>query len=103
MTLPLILDRSNNFLSDFSGIDQGFRYANEWLAAITNNMFPQSFYSGNPLGSFNSRARLVTGVLLGAGIVWFGFPYLQAASLSIRNEYQNHIPHELELSPDKTL
>jgi uncharacterized membrane protein len=103
MTMPLILDGGTHFLSDFSGIDLGFRYSNEWLAAITNNIFLPSFYSGNALGSFNSWARLVTGVLFGAGIVWYGFPYLQEASLSLRKQYENHSPHELQPSPERTL
>jgi uncharacterized membrane protein len=74
--LPMALDGSTHMLSDLAGIGQGFRYTNAWLATITNNSLPLSFYVGDALGSFNSWMRLLTGVLFGIGIVWFGFPYL---------------------------
>jgi hypothetical protein len=38
-----------------------------------------TFYAGDAWGSFNAWIRLITGVLFGLGIVWFGFPYLSEA------------------------
>lgn len=78
--LPIFLDGSSHFVSDFSGIGQGFRDTNAWLAALTNNAFTPGFYSGDALGSFNSWMRLLTGVLFGLGIVWYGFPYVAEAA-----------------------
>lgn len=74
--LPMALDGGSHFVSDLSGLGQGFRYTNTWLATLTHNSFPLSFYVGDALGSFNSWMRLLTGLLFGIGFVWFGFPYL---------------------------
>jgi uncharacterized membrane protein len=74
--LPMFIDGSTHFVSDLAGLGQGFRYTNVWLANLTNNAFPATFYAGNALGSFNSWMRLITGLFFGMGIVWFGFPYL---------------------------
>lgn len=77
--IPMGIDGTTHFISDIAGIGQGFRYTNAWLAAITNNVFPATFYVGDALGSFNSWMRLLTGVLFGIGVIWFGFPYLDLA------------------------
>ena len=74
--LPMFIDGGTHFLSDLAGLGQGFRYTNVWLANLTNNAFPASFYVGNAIGSFNSWMRLITGLFFGIGVVWFGFPYL---------------------------
>jgi uncharacterized membrane protein len=74
--LPMALDGGSHFISDLSGLGQGFRYTNTWLATLTHNSLPASFYLGDALGSFNSWMRLLTGFLFGLGFVWFGFPYL---------------------------
>jgi uncharacterized membrane protein len=79
LILPMALDGGSHALSDLAGIGQGFRDSNAWLAALTNNAFSTTFYSGDAWGSFNSLMRLITGVLFGLGIVWFGYPYLDAA------------------------
>jgi uncharacterized membrane protein len=76
LLLPMALDGTSHFISDFYGIGQGFRDQNLWLALLTHNAFPASFYAGDALGSFNSWMRLISGVLFGLGVVWFGFPYL---------------------------
>ncbi len=78
--LPMAVDGTTHFISDFAGIGQGFRYTNEWLAALTNNVFAPTFYTGDTLGSFNSWMRLISGILFGLGVVWFGFPYLEEAA-----------------------
>lgn len=77
--LPMALDGTTHLLSDLSGIGQGFRYANPWLAALTGRLFPAWFYAGDALGSFNSYMRLLTGVLFGIGVVWFGMPRVDEA------------------------
>lgn len=74
--LPMAVDGTSHLISDLAGIGQGFRDSNAWLAALTNFSLPLSFYAGDAWGSFNSLMRLLTGILFGAGIVWFGFPYL---------------------------
>lgn len=74
--LPMAIDGSSHFISDLAGIGQGFRYGNLWLAAITQHIFPISFYSGETFGTFNSLIRLLTGILFGVGIVWYTYPYI---------------------------
>jgi len=76
LLLPIVLDGSTHTLSDLAGIGQGFRDTNRWLATLTNNALPATFYVGDALGSFNSLMRLFTGVLAGLGIVWLAFPYV---------------------------
>lgn len=74
LLLPMMVDGVSHFVSDLSGIGQGFRDTNLWLANLTNNTFPAWFYAGDALGSFNSWMRWVTGLLAGLGLVWFAFP-----------------------------
>lgn len=78
LSLPMAIDGFSHFFSDFSGMGQGFRYTNEWLARLTSNALPAWFYAGNALGSFNSWMRLITGALFGFGLVWFVFPFVDA-------------------------
>ena len=94
--LPMALDGGTHLLSDLAGIGQGFRYTNTWLAALTNNSLPLYFYVGDALGSFNSWMRMLTGVLFGIGVVWFGFRYIddvfaeQAHTLLARIQQANN-------------
>jgi len=74
--LPMAVDGTSHFISDFAGIGQGFRDSNLWLASLTPGIFSPSFYAGDALGSFNSWMRILTGVFFGLGVVWYGFPYL---------------------------
>lgn len=74
--LPIIVDGGTHTLSDFAGIGQGFRDTNLWLAVLTNNSLPATFYAGDALGSFNSIMRLISGFLAALGIVWLVFPYI---------------------------
>jgi len=47
----MILDGGTHMISDgAAGITGGFRYNNEWLAALTAHALPGSFYSGDALG-----------------------------------------------------
>jgi uncharacterized membrane protein len=77
--LPMALDGVTHAVSDFAGIGQGFRDSNLWLAKLTDFALSPAFYAGDALGSFNSWMRLVTGLLAGIGLVWFAFPYMDAA------------------------
>ena len=77
LLLPIALDGGTHMLSDFAGIGQGFRDTNQWLTYLTNNSLPVSFYAGDALGSFNSLARLSTGLIAGLGVVWLAFPSLE--------------------------
>jgi len=77
LLLPISLAGISHMISDFAGIGQGFRYTNQWLVTLTNNIYPATFYAGDALGSFNSIMRLITGLLAGLAIVWFAFPYLE--------------------------
>lgn len=86
--LPMFLDGTTHFLSDLGGIDQGFRYTNAWLAALTGNAFPATFYAGNAWGSLNSWMRLLSGFLFGVGIAWFAFPYVEEIALAAQKEIE---------------
>lgn len=77
LLLPMALDGFTHVISDFAaGIGLGFRDNNAWLAALTNDAFPVTFYVGDALGSFNSLMRLITGLLFSLGIVWTFYPRL---------------------------
>jgi uncharacterized membrane protein len=79
LLFPMFLDGSTHFVSDLAGIGQGFRDSNFWLANLTQFAFPADFYAGDALGSFNAWMRIITGLLAGLGLVWFGFPYIAEA------------------------
>jgi uncharacterized membrane protein len=76
LLLPMGIDGITHMISDFSGIGQGFRDSNLWLAEQTGHRFSDAFYAGDALGSFNSWMRFMTGLSFGIGIVLFGFPYI---------------------------
>ncbi len=76
LLLPMAVDGGTHLLSDLAGIGQGFRDTNTWLAGLTNNSLPATFYAGDALGSFNSIMRFITGLLAGLAIVWLAFPHI---------------------------
>ena len=76
LLIPMAIDGVTHMISDFSGIGQGFRDSNLWLAELTGYRFSDVFYAGDALGSFNSWMRFMTGLSFGIGIVLFGFPYI---------------------------
>jgi len=78
LILPLVLDGGTHFLSDLAGLGHGFRDTNAWLATLTQNAFPPTFYAGDTFGSFNWWLRFITGMLFGLGIVWVAYPCLEA-------------------------
>ena len=77
LLLPIVLDGTTHMFSDLAGIGNGFRDTNDWLAVLTKDALPATFYAGDALGSFNSLMRLLSGPLAGLAIVWFAFPYLE--------------------------
>jgi uncharacterized membrane protein len=85
LLLPLVVDGGTHLISDISGIGQGFRDSNLWLATLTNAVFADNFYSGDVLGSFNSWTRLITGTLFGLGVVWFAFPTIEESCKAVSN------------------
>jgi len=76
LLFPIALDGGTHMISDFAGIGNGFRDTNTWLALLTNYSLPETFYTGDALGSFNSLMRFISGLLAGLGIVWLAFPYI---------------------------
>jgi len=87
LTLPMAVDGGTHFISDLAGIGNGFRDSNAWLAALTSHFFPATFYAGDALGSFNSWARLVTGILFGLGLVGLAYPYLNVWFAEVAADY----------------
>ncbi|MBZ0292068.1 MAG: DUF2085 domain-containing protein [Anaerolineae bacterium] len=76
LILPMAADGGTHLLSDLSGIARGFRYTNAWLAGLTGNVFSDSFYRGDAIGSFNSLMRLLTGILFGVACAVLGIPLI---------------------------
>jgi uncharacterized membrane protein len=76
LLLPMVVDGISHTISDLWGLEQGFRATNAWLAALTGNIFPASFYAGDAWGSFNSLMRLVTGLLAAFAVIFFIFPLI---------------------------
>jgi uncharacterized membrane protein len=75
LLLPMALDGGSHLVSDMmAGVGGGFRFYNMWLAILTGNLFPATFYAGDTLGSFNSWMRILSGVCFGIGVVWFLYP-----------------------------
>ena len=74
LVAPLILDGTTHYISDFGSLTEGFRWDNAWLATLTANSFPETFYIGDDWGSFNSLMRLVTGILFGVGLMSWALP-----------------------------
>ena len=100
---PMAIDGFSHLVSDLFGIGQGFRDSNTWLAILTNYSLSPRFYAGDTWGSFNSLIRLLTGILFGVGVVWFGFPYLddafsqQAPYLESRLNFNQHKKVEVSI------
>jgi len=76
LVMPLIIDGTTHYISDFDSLIEGFRWDNAWFATLTGNAFPQEFYVGDNRGSFNSILRLITGILFGIGLMAWALPAL---------------------------
>lgn len=100
--LPLGLDGFTHFINDIvaGSSGQGFRDTNDWLRMLTGNIFPAGFYYGNALGSFNSYARWITGILFGITTAFALFPIVKNAMLDTQQdlEYQLARIHQVENS-----
>lgn len=79
LLVPMAIDGVTHAISDLWGVEQGFREANSWLVSITGNLLPATFYGGDAWGSFNSLARLVTGLLAAAGLILWLLPSINRA------------------------
>ena len=99
LLVPMIVDGSTHAVSDLAGIGSGFRDTNQWLAVLTNHSLPMEFYAGDALGSFNSWARLLSGLLAGLGIVWLAFPYIYQSQ--VLNQQLNQLNHGVVLEQIK--
>ena len=86
---PMAVDGATHFVSDLAGVGQGFRYHNQWLAALTAHALPEAFYVGTKLGSFNSWMRLGTGLLFGWAIVWILYPVLDGLFRDMRGALED--------------
>ncbi len=86
--LPVGLDGITHLVNDaLAGTSgTGFRDTNTWLAFLTGNVFPPSFYEGDVLGSFNSVLRWMTGFLFGLTTVGFLFPSIEEAMHNLQNQ-----------------
>jgi uncharacterized membrane protein len=79
LAIPMALDGTSHMLSDFFlGIGSGFRDSNTWLADLTGNLMPGSFYRGDSIGTFNSWMRLLSGLLFSLGLIWWLLPKIEA-------------------------
>ena len=76
LLLPMAIDGTTHFLSDLAGFGQGFSGYQCLVGSVDKSFIPPFFYAGDAWGSFNAWMRLITGILFGLGIVWFGFPYV---------------------------
>jgi hypothetical protein len=88
LLLPMGVDGLTHMVSDFAGLGQGFRDSNAWLATLTGNALPATFYAGDGLGSFNGWMRLITGALFALGIAWMALPYLERAMAEVAGEIE---------------
>jgi uncharacterized membrane protein len=91
--LPLAVDGVTHTFSDWVGLGQGFRYHNAWLAGLTGYRFPAPFYIGNKLGTFNSWARLISGLLAGLGMVWVAYPLIEDYFRDVRRVLTARLEH----------
>lgn len=106
---PMAVDGITHLLSDGNGLSAGFRYDNAWLAALTNNVFADSFYRGDTLGSFNSIIRFVTGVLFAVATGGLALPLLdwemRRSEFALRaklNAYHRKIESALQANTSTT-
>jgi uncharacterized membrane protein len=99
LLLPIVIDGVTHTVSDLAGIGLGFRDTNQWLVTLTNSSLPMTFYAGDALGSFNSWARFVSGLLAGLGIVWLALPYVFQSQ--VLNQQLNQLKYGVVLEQIK--
>jgi uncharacterized membrane protein len=87
LLLPMLIDGGTHLISDaVGGLRGGFRYENQWLAALTSHALPTWFYVGDGLGSFNSWMRLISGVAFGFALIWLAYPYIHRSVSEVAAE-----------------
>jgi len=91
LILPMALDGGSHMISEITGL--GFRETNTWLAVLTGGAFPETFYAGTTVGSFNWLMRTLTGMLFAVGCVWFAFPYLERGFGGGGRKAPEQVPH----------
>lgn len=74
LILPIAVDGGSHMVSELTGL--GFRETNAWLAALTGDLFPEAFYAGTTIGSFNWFLRTLTGALFAVACAWIAYPFL---------------------------
>lgn len=80
LSLPMLLDGVSHLMSDVDGgLVGGWRYTNVWLAQLTGYAFPNWFYAGDALGSFNAWMRFMSGLTFGFASVFLVYPQLERA------------------------
>ncbi len=86
--LPVGIDGITHLINDAVAgtTGEGFRDTNDWLRFITLNAFPNWFYVGDALGSFNSDMRWITGFLFGLMTVWFLFPIIEEGMRDVQSQ-----------------
>lgn len=91
--VPMGLDGFSHMINDVvAGISgTGFRDTNAWLALLTGNIFPATFYAGDAVGSFNNLARLITGTLTGLTTIWLLFPLVDTAMKDIEQSSRKQL------------
>jgi uncharacterized membrane protein len=105
LILPMALDGGSHMVSEITGL--GFRETNAWLAALSGGVYPDTFYAGTTLGSFNWLMRTLTGALFAIACVWFAYPYLQRGFADVGHQAENKLrrapvpSHRLPLSADR--
>jgi uncharacterized membrane protein len=92
LLIPMAIDGGTHLLSDLGTFGQGFRDTNAWLTSLTGNVFSSTFYGGDALGSFNSWARLISGVLFGIAVAWLLYPNLNDSVAEPAFELENKLP-----------
>ncbi len=95
LSVPMLVDGATHLISDLWGVGNGFRYYNSWLASLTDHVFPEAFYVGTELGSFNSLMRLSSGLLFGWAVVWMAYPVLETTFRDIRRTLESRLRMEV--------
>jgi uncharacterized membrane protein len=89
LILPMALDGGSHVVSEITGL--GFRETNAWLASLTGSVFPETFYVGTTVGSFNWLMRTLTGALFAVACVWFAYPYLERGFADVWHQAESKL------------
>lgn len=84
MTVPMAVDGTSHLISEVTRL--GFRDTNAWAVALTGGSFSVEFYTGTTIGTLNWLLRTLTGLLFGAGVVWYTYPLIGLGFEDVRRE-----------------